>query len=162
MLAIGYQVQVIGELHILCNLLQNINAEAFAALLDVCPTSLCCVASETQRDASLTSDFDQHCFNHLSIVVQCLWQKISEMASNTVHTVHICAHYTRYKKVNVNPRECFISVSYVLLDKPRMTGDMSIICLRGQNNTWLLLSPFYLLNLSNCTNEHISPRLFHL
>lgn len=48
MLAIGYQVQVIGELHILCNLLQNINAEAFAALLDVCPTSLCCVAAETQ------------------------------------------------------------------------------------------------------------------
>lgn len=48
MLAIGYQVQVIGEPDILCNLLQNIYAEAFAAFLDVCPTSLCCVTSKTQ------------------------------------------------------------------------------------------------------------------
>lgn len=62
MLAIGYQVQVIGELHILCNLLQNIDAEAFAALLDVCPTSLCCVASETQTNTTLTGDFDQQLF----------------------------------------------------------------------------------------------------
>lgn len=61
MLAIGYQVQVIGELHILCNLLQNINAEAFAALLDVCPTSLCCVAAETQTKThtSLADDSEQ-------------------------------------------------------------------------------------------------------
>lgn len=50
MLAIGYQVQVIGEPHVLCNLLQNIDAEAFAALLDVRPTSLCCVALETQTN----------------------------------------------------------------------------------------------------------------
>lgn len=50
MLAIGYQVQVIGELDILCNLLQNVDAEAFAALLDVRPTSLCCVAVETQNE----------------------------------------------------------------------------------------------------------------
>lgn len=53
MLAIGYQVQVIGELHILCDLLQNIDAEAFAALFDVGPTSLCCVAAETQENTSL-------------------------------------------------------------------------------------------------------------
>lgn len=51
MLAIGYQVQVIGEPHVLCNLFQNVDAEAFAALLDVRPTSLSCVAAETQRDA---------------------------------------------------------------------------------------------------------------
>lgn len=47
MLAIGYQVQVIGEFDILCDLLQDVNAEAFAALLDVRSTSLCCVASGT-------------------------------------------------------------------------------------------------------------------
>lgn len=51
MLAIGYQVQVIGEPHVLCNLFQNVDAEAFAALLDVRPTSLSCVAAETERDA---------------------------------------------------------------------------------------------------------------
>lgn len=49
MFAVGYQVQVIGELDIFGNLLQNIDAEAFAALLDVCPSSLCRVAAETQR-----------------------------------------------------------------------------------------------------------------
>lgn len=48
MLAIGYQVQVIGEPHVLCNLFQNVDAEAFAALLDVRPTSLSRVAAETQ------------------------------------------------------------------------------------------------------------------
>lgn len=49
MLAIGYQVQVIGEPHVLCNLFQNVDAEAFAALLDVRPTSLSCVAAETTK-----------------------------------------------------------------------------------------------------------------
>lgn len=49
MLAIGYQVQVIGELDVLCNLLQNVNAEALAALLDVRPTSLCRVAAVERR-----------------------------------------------------------------------------------------------------------------
>lgn len=56
MLAIGYQVQVIGELYILGNLFQNVDAEAFAALLDVCPTSLCCVAEEnTDKNAHIIS-----------------------------------------------------------------------------------------------------------
>lgn len=55
MLAIGYQVQVIGEPHVLCNLFQNVDAEAFAALLDVRPTSLSCVAAETQTDAFVLS-----------------------------------------------------------------------------------------------------------
>lgn len=59
MLAIGYQVQVIGELYVFGNFLQNIDAEAFAALLDVCPTSLCCVAAETQiRYTHTTLDDD--------------------------------------------------------------------------------------------------------
>ena len=40
MLAIGYQVKVIGELYIRGNLFQNVDAEAFAALLDICPPSL--------------------------------------------------------------------------------------------------------------------------
>lgn len=62
MLAIGYQVQVIGELDIFCNLLQDINAEAFAALLDVRSTSLCCVASGTQTNATLVDKFDQLLF----------------------------------------------------------------------------------------------------
>lgn len=48
MLAIGYQVQVIGELYILGNLLQNVDAEAFAALLDVRPTSLSRVAGRSK------------------------------------------------------------------------------------------------------------------
>lgn len=51
MLAIGYQVQVIGEPHVLCNLFQNVDAEAFAALLDVRPTSLSRIAAETQSSA---------------------------------------------------------------------------------------------------------------
>lgn len=61
MLAIGYQVQVIGELYVFGNFLQNIDAEAFAALLDVCPTSLCCVAAETQiryTHTTLDDDFE--------------------------------------------------------------------------------------------------------
>lgn len=62
MLAIGYQVQVIGEPHVLCNLFQNVDAEAFAALLDVRPTSLSCVAAETQRDALLAARFGLHRF----------------------------------------------------------------------------------------------------
>lgn len=58
MLAIGYQVQVIGELDVLCNLLQDIDAEAFAALLDVRSTSLCCVATEEQTN-TLADESDQ-------------------------------------------------------------------------------------------------------
>lgn len=54
MLAIGYQVQVIGELDILCNLFQDINAEAFAALLDVRSTSLCCVTAGTQKKHNIS------------------------------------------------------------------------------------------------------------
>lgn len=56
MLAIGYQVQVIGELDVLCNLLQDIDAEAFAALLDVRSTSLCCVAAEKTNTLADESD----------------------------------------------------------------------------------------------------------
>lgn len=41
MFAIGYQVQVIGELDVLCDLFQNVDAEAFAAFFDVRPTGLC-------------------------------------------------------------------------------------------------------------------------
>lgn len=67
MLAIGYQVQVIGELDILCNLLQNVDAEAFAALLDVRPTSLCCVAAETQNE--------KKGIGRLAIAWQMLWTK---------------------------------------------------------------------------------------
>lgn len=58
MLAIGYQVQVIGELDVLCNLLQDIDAEAFTALFDVRSTSLCCVAAETQTNTRLADEFD--------------------------------------------------------------------------------------------------------
>lgn len=59
MLAIGYQVQVIGELDVLCDLLQDINAEAFAALLDVRSTSLCCVAAGTQINTRVADEFDR-------------------------------------------------------------------------------------------------------
>lgn len=62
MFAIGYQVQVIGELHILCDLLQNVDAEAFAALFDVSPTSLSRIASETQTNASLADGFNRRLF----------------------------------------------------------------------------------------------------
>lgn len=60
MLAIGHQVQVISELDILGNFFQNVNAEAFAALLDVRPTSLCCVATDTEKThTTLGNDFEQ-------------------------------------------------------------------------------------------------------
>lgn len=68
MLAIGYQVQVIGELDVLCDLLQNINAKTFAALLDVCSTSLSCVASGTQINTTLVSEFNQQPFQ---VTVSC-------------------------------------------------------------------------------------------
>lgn len=53
MLSIGYQVQVIGELDVLGNLFQDINAETFAAFLDVGPTRLCRVAAENTKTNTL-------------------------------------------------------------------------------------------------------------
>lgn len=66
MLAIGYQVQVIGELDVLCDLLQDIDAEAFAALLDVRSTSLCRVAAGTQTNTTLAE-----AFHHVSHAINC-------------------------------------------------------------------------------------------
>lgn len=54
MLAIGNQVQVIGELHILGYLFQNVDAETFAALLDIRPTSLGRVAAEAQNTKTIS------------------------------------------------------------------------------------------------------------
>lgn len=48
--AIGHQVEVVGELDILGDLFQNVDAEALAALLDVRPSSLGCVAAGTQTN----------------------------------------------------------------------------------------------------------------
>lgn len=50
MLAIGDQVQVVGKLDILGNLLQYIDAETFAALFDICPPSLCCVTTKKKQE----------------------------------------------------------------------------------------------------------------
>lgn len=54
MLAIGNQVQVIGELHILGYLFQNVDAETFTALLDIRPTSLSRVAAEAQNTKTIS------------------------------------------------------------------------------------------------------------
>lgn len=54
MLAIGNQVQVIGELHILGDLFQNVDAETFTALLDIRPTSLSRVAAEAQNTKTIS------------------------------------------------------------------------------------------------------------
>lgn len=45
-LPVGHQIKVIGELHIPSNFLEYVDAEAFAALFDVCSSSLGGVADE--------------------------------------------------------------------------------------------------------------------